>query len=112
MMFVSLEQARAHVRSDDTADDADLELKVQAASAAVAGYIGDNASFFNSAGVPSADSNGIALDIPEDVKIATLLLVGYFYKDRDNDANHEYETGYLPRPVTALLYQYRNFGIA
>jgi hypothetical protein len=111
MMFVSLQTASDHLRRGTTADDALVELYIQAASQAVANYIGDNANFFNSAGVPSADSNGIALDIPEDVKIATLLLIGYYYKDRDNDEGHEYETGYLPRPVTAMLYPYRNFGI-
>ena len=33
-----------------------------------------------------------------------LLLVGYFYRHRDENPEGEYQMGYLPWPVTALLY--------
>jgi hypothetical protein len=53
------------------------------------------------------DSAGIAIDVPEDIEVATLLLVGYFYKQRDEDANKEFDSNTLPRPVKALLLPYR-----
>lgn len=111
-MLVSLEQASAHLRRDTTDDDLDLTLKIKAASRAVMGYIGDGASgFTDSAGDVFEDSNGIALDVPEDIQGACLLLVGDFYTNRTPtpvdvvDASFGY--GYLPRAVTALLYPYR-----
>jgi hypothetical protein len=59
----------------------------------------------------STDSAGDPI-LRYEVKAAVLLLVGYFFKDRDNDKNHEYEQGYLPRPVTALLYPLRDPALA
>src|SRR5207245_838994 len=106
MMLVTLEQASAQLRRDTTDDDADLTLKIKAASRAVVTYL-KTPSFADSAGDVIEDSSGIAIDVPEDVQIATLLLVGYFYKQRDEDAGKEFEAGALPRPVTALLYPYR-----
>lgn len=106
MMLVSLELARAQIRSDTTDDNADLLLKIKAASRAVVTYLKDPSFADSSGGIPE-DSAGIAVDVPEDVQLATLLLIGYFYKQRDEDGNHEFEAGALPRPVTALLYPYR-----
>jgi hypothetical protein len=106
MMLVTLSQARDQIRSDISDDDADLTLKIKAASRAVVTYLKDP-SFADSSGEVPEDSSGIAIDVPDDVKIATLLLIGYFYRQRDEDGNHEFEAGALPRPVTALLFPYR-----
>lgn len=105
-MLVSLDQARAHLRSDTADDDGDLTLKIKAASRAVVTYLKDPSFADSSGGIPE-DSSGIAIDVPEDVAIATLMLIGYFYKQRDEDSTKEYESGMLPRPVTALLFPYR-----
>lgn len=105
MMFVTLEQARAHLRSDTTADDNDVILKIEAATEACLDYMEDGADgFVNTANM---DSAGNPITVPRKVQAATLLMLGYLFKDRDNDENHEYEMGYLPRPVMALLYSYR-----
>ena len=106
MMLVTLQRARDQVHSDITDDDAYVTLLIKAASKAVLTYL-KTPSFAESSGLIPEDSAGIAIDVPEDVQIATLLLVGYFYKQRDEDANKEFEPGALPRPVTALLFPYR-----
>lgn len=110
MMLVSLAQASSHLRRDTSDDDSDLTLKIKAASAAVLNYIDDNFIFLDSAGEPAVDSAGIAVEVPEDIQAATLLLIGYFYRDRDFDTGNQYSMGYLPAPVTALLYPYRTPG--
>lgn len=112
-MLVSLENARNHLRIDTTDGDADLLLKVKAASRAVLNYISNGAdTFTDSTGEPYEDSNGVALDVPEDVQSATLFLIGYLDRQRDSDADKEFERGYLPAPVCALLTFYRDPSLA
>lgn len=107
MMLISLEQARAHLRIDTMDDDADLELKIHAASAAVANYLGDAADdFLDTDGDPFMDSSGDAPFVPFEVKAATLLMLGALYKDRDG--SEQFQQGYLPAAVTALLYPLRD----
>lgn len=114
MMLVTLQQARDHLRSDTEADDNDLRLKVEAASDLVAGYLkaGGMASFTDSAGDVLEDSAGDAIGVPRRVQAATLLMVGYLYKDRDTNADGAYEMGYLPKPVMAMLYPMRDPALA
>lgn len=113
-MLVSLAQASAHLRRDTAADDADLTLKVYAASAAVMNYIQGPGidGFTDSAGDVFVDSNGEPVDVPYDVQAATLLLIGYFYKNRDDNPDGAFERGYLPAPVCALLTPYRDPSVA
>lgn len=110
--LVTIEQALAHLREIDeelsAAKAADLEQMMFAASEAVVNYLQSAADdYFDENGDVIEDSDGEP-DVPQVVKRATLLLIGYFCKDRDNDAGHEWEPGYLPRPVTALLYPLRD----
>lgn len=108
VMLVSLVQAREHLRIDTLDEDNDLILKIHAASAAVLNYIRNGADIFtDSTGEPIVDSNGAPLGIPYEVQAATLLLLGYLYRQRDSDEDKEWEMGYLPKPVTALLYVHR-----
>lgn len=108
VMLVSLAQAKEHLRVDDADNDNDLILKIHAASAAVLNYIRNGADVFtDSSGEPIVDSNGNPIGIPYDVQAATLLMIGYLYRMRDNNEDGEFEMGYLPKPVTALLYVYR-----
>ena len=47
------------------------------------GYVKNGPDIFlDSAGDPILDSNGDPLGIPDDMKFATLLLIGEFYKNR------------------------------
>lgn len=105
VMLVTLQEASDHLRRDTTDDDDDLTIKIKAASAAVLNYI-ETADFIDSSGEPDYDSSGDAI-VPFDVKAATLILVGMFYKDRDGVDASKWPLGYLPMPVVSLLYPYR-----
>ena len=111
-MLISLAYASDHLRRDQSDDDADLTRKIQAASRAVVNYMQDGAGIFlDSAGDPYVDSNGIVLDVPDDVQIATAMLVAEFYDGvRGETITDGY--GYLSLPVTALLYGYRSPSVA
>lgn len=111
MMLVSLEQGKRHLRVilDDPDENADIELKIKGASQAVLDYLKSRADeFLDSAGEVEVDSENEPVGIPENVQAATLLMLGYLYKDRDNNADSAYQQGYLPAPVTALLYPRRD----
>jgi hypothetical protein len=117
-MLVTLEQASEHLRRDGSDDDADLTLKIHAASGAVLNHLKGANHFepeLDSNGKPVLDGDGkpvYTTQVMYAVQAAVLLMVGYLYKDRDNDKNHEYEAGYLPRPVTALLASLRSPALA
>lgn len=125
MMLVTLQQASDHLRRDTTDDDNDLTLKIQAASGAVVNYLKDTVALYvaevdykgreivDSQGdpIPVIDSNGDA-QVRFEVQAAVLLMLGYLYKDRDNDTEKAYQQGYLPAPVTALLYPLRDPALA
>lgn len=118
MMLVTLQQAKDHLRIDTADGDADLELKIHGASGAVLNYLKGSNRFeqeLDINGLPVVDAEGLPVyteDVLFEVQAAVLLQVGYLYKDRDNDKDHEYEQGYLPRPVTALLYPLRDPALA
>ncbi|MFA6063874.1 MAG: head-tail connector protein [Gallionella sp.] len=108
VMLVTLQQSKDHLRIDTSDGDNDLTLKIHAASAAVLNYIRNGADvFLDSSGEPVLDSNSFPLGIPYEVQAATLLMVGYLFKDRDTNADGAYEHGYIPKPVMALLYVHR-----
>lgn len=113
LYLVTMAQARAHLRSDDTDDNADLELKLMAASEAVVDYLGDYAEAF-------ANSDGTVKEgtaVPKRVQMATLLTIGYLYRERDGSQDYAVppQFGYgftLPQGATALLYSLRRPVIA
>ncbi len=105
MMLVTLAQASAHLRRDTTDDNTDLTLKIEAASDAIVHYLASNATFIDSHGGVDTDTAGDILGVPDSIRIATLILVGILYKDREgeNSAADWNENG-LPKVVTNLLY--------
>lgn len=106
-MLVTLQQASEHLRRDSAADDNDVTLKIHAASGAVLNYLKSGADRFK-------DEDGEIVDalVPFEVKAAVLLQLGFLYADRDNDDERQYQPGYLPAPVTALLYPLRDPALA
>lgn len=119
VMLVTLEQASDHLRRDTTDDNADLTLKIMAASNAVINYLKSASPYelerdssgdiiYDSSGkpVPVEDSSGNPVVLPE-VELATLYLIGVYYKDRDGETMKEWQHGYLPFPVTSILYPLR-----
>ncbi|MAG66603.1 MAG: hypothetical protein CMK74_12150 [Pseudomonadales bacterium] len=124
MMYVTTEQAKHQLQMDHDDDDSLITGYVTAASKAVKNYLKSASPFEverDAHGNPVPDSSGDPIYITDsqgayivsaEVQQATLLLVGYFYKDRDNNADGEFEQGYLPKPVTALLYPLRDPALA
>lgn len=111
-MLVTLQQARDHLRADNDADDSDLTLKIEAASAAVLDYLADFVPR-DSQGDPFTDSQGDIIGVKPRalarMKLATLVAVAYFYRERDGSQEFAVPTqwgyGYaLPQGATALLY--------
>lgn len=120
MKYVTLSKLKDHLRIDYDDEDTLLEGYIEAASAAVKNYLksaspfellrdADDNPVIDSDGNPEyakdADDNRV---ISKTVQHATLFLVGYFYADRDNDEGKEFDMGYLPKPVMALLYPLRD----
>ena len=109
MMLVSLATAKDHLRMDHEAEDVLIEIYIHAASGAVLNYLKSGADgFYDSNGLIPTDIFLEPIGIPYEVQAATLLLIGHFYKDRDNNSDGAFQQGYLPMPVTALLYPLRD----
>ena len=98
--LVTLQEASDHLRRDlDDGGDADLNLKIEAASQAVIQYLG---------------WTEIPAEVPAIVKAATLNLIGEMYRERDGEMSGQngYGYGYLPVGVIALLYPLRTPSLA
>lgn len=120
MMYVTLEQGKQHLNMDHNLDDVLITAYIGAASEAVKNYLKSASPYeverdsnddpiLDSSGDPTyvTDSSGDKV-VKYAVQAATLLQLGFLYKDRDENANEAYEIGYLPKPVTALLYPLRD----
>jgi hypothetical protein len=127
MRLISLEYAKHHLYVDHDEDDSYIGSLIDAASNAVLDYLKGNPVgqpmrdeqgriMVDSSGdtIYQYDSSGLVISAP--IRQATALLVGEFYKNREaeqqGDINNQYGYGYLPRPVTALLYPYRTPSLA
>ena len=108
MAFVTLEETKAALRIDHDDDDTLLSALIEAATGAVINYLKSAADEYLDSGgsVPSGE------DIPPVIKTATIILVGYLYRNPDQDPDKDFERGYLPAPVTALLYPLRDPALA
>lgn len=120
MNLISLEEAKAHLLMDHSDDDTYIEAQVAAASGGVLNYlkgapIGQPER--DEQGAVVRDSNGDIVYMRDssgdlivrfEIKAATMLLLGHLYKDRDENADGAFDAGYLPKPVTALLYPLRD----
>lgn len=120
MMYVTLARGKQHLNMDHDLDDVLISAYIAAASEAVKNYLKSASPYeverdsnddpiFDSSGDPIyvVDSSGDK--IPKYVvQAATLLQLGFLYKDRDENTGDAYSLGYLPKPVTALLYPLRD----
>lgn len=124
MMYVTLARAKKHLNMDHDEDDTLIEVYVQAASGAVKNYLKSASPYeferdsnddpiLDSSGDPVyvVDSSGDKL-VSYPVQAAVLLMVGFLYKDRDENPDQAFQQGYLPKPVTALLYPLRKPALA
>ena len=101
--FVTVEEAKAHLRIDDDAGDDDLEAKIYSASASVLDFIQGSRDLVVN------DSDQVITDSPAlpRVKMATLILVGILDRVRNGEEENQYQQGYLPFSVTSLIYSLR-----
>ncbi|MDP9991972.1 hypothetical protein J2W28_001000 [Variovorax boronicumulans] len=123
--LVTMEEAQAHLKiTNPDVDLLDLQLKINAASKVVLNYLAgtnfyevevdiNNVPILDTSGEPiyAETSSGDRIVMYE-VKAATLLMLGYLNRDRDTDEEKAFEMGFIPRPVTALLYPLRTPTIA
>jgi hypothetical protein len=111
MNLVTIDEAKLRLRFDGTALDTDIQLMIGGASATVLRHLDNaaNAFLLDGDGVPIPEN---AVVVPDDVKNATLYLVGVMLRDPDGADGKDWDMGYLPRPVTALLMSWRKPPIA
>jgi uncharacterized phage protein (predicted DNA packaging) len=98
MAFVTLDETKAALVVDFEDDDALLTLLIDAASESVAQYL-------------KVDQETLE-PTPATVKVATIILAGYLYKNRDKNPEDAFQPGYLPAPVMSLLYPLRDPTVA
>lgn len=91
MDWVTLEEVKHHLRYDDDSNDMNLEMYMAAANAAVNQYI----------------TTVVTVEATPDIKVAVLLLVGYYDYHRNMDKDMPSDGNYLPAPVRTLLWPYR-----
>lgn len=102
--IVTLDQAKYHLRLDGNDEDTELPSMIAAAQSAVLNYLKVQDISSLAVGSPPA----VPTNVTNAARAAVLLMLGYLYRLRDNDDDKEYQQGYLPRPVTALLYSLRD----
>jgi hypothetical protein len=95
--YTSIEAVKLGLRIDHSDDDPHLELLIKAATRQVSGYLK----------TADEDQPELLTEVPEDVQLATLMMVGFLYANSDADPNKVFDPGYLPAPVQSLLYPLR-----
>lgn len=106
VMLVELEQAKVRLRfPEQDFEDDDIELAIHGASAAVLTYLKVPHDNYD-------DSSGNTVDVPYVVINAVIMLVGIWKRDPSGVEMEKWQQGYLPAPVTALLYPLRDPSLA
>ncbi|HFX6304349.1 head-tail connector protein [Acinetobacter baumannii] len=93
MSITDLATVKAHLRYDSNDNDLELEAYREAAEQAVLDYVTDEFT----------DGN-----YPKQFKVAVLLLCGYYDSNRNLENGMMVDGNYLPPPVRALLYKFRD----
>ncbi|WP_207458649.1 head-tail connector protein [Azospirillum sp. SYSU D00513] len=104
MAAVTLDEAKAHLRVDGGAEDADLTLKLMAAEDAAAQYINRP--------IPWTNAEGQAVPVPASVKVAILLILGDLYANREGSVIGNGVVRVENSTVDMLLDPYRLMGFA
>lgn len=108
--LVTLERVKQALRIDTADDNQLLNAYIAAASAAVINYLKGQAQVL--LGLDEDGELPPEAEIPPEIELATIMLVGHFYKEPDGNTEDAFEQGYLPKPVTALLYPLRDPALA
>lgn len=101
--FVTLDEAKGHLKIDSDAGDSDLQMKIYSATAAILDYVQGSRDR-----LIGADGKVIP-DTPEmqRVKQATLIFIGILDRVRGGEEESQYLQGQLPFSVTSLIYSLR-----
>lgn len=108
-LLVTKEQVKAMLRIDTTDDDATLQLLIGAASNRIVKFLKSRAD-----AVLNLDSSGeiTSEGIPDEVTVACVMLVGYLYRNPDQDPDGDFDLGQLPKAVKSLIYMLRDPALA
>lgn len=106
-MLVGLNEAKAQLRQDSNDDDGYITMLIHAASGMVLNYLKRDLNDLTSDDLIDYDSEGVII-MEEETRMATLYLIGMLYRDRDGQMSDKWQQGYLPYPVTAMLYPLRD----
>lgn len=104
--LITLDYAKQLLKIDTNDEDVILQALIAASSELVMKYLSSQAK-----NVIGLNDSGVVIDpsvVPERVKIATAMLVGYLKSNPDSDEAKAFEMGYLPKPVMSLLYMDRD----
>jgi hypothetical protein len=112
--FITLADAKQHLRVDHNDDDADIQLKISEASEIVLNYCK------KTIGTPDPSDPSIVDwaegNLPGNIRAATELMLSKLYDDRAaaqiSVLYEQVALGYLPLSVTALLHRYRDPALA
>lgn len=112
--LVTLDQVKARLKVDGNVDDLNLQGLIYGASRMVLNYLNlTESAYLNSDFTMDLNSDTLAYDeVPEEVQVATILLIGYLYRNPDGAESEGWEHGYLPVPVVSILYPLRTPNIA
>lgn len=91
-----------HFEQDDASHDVRVSALIGAASVSVLRFI-------KSTGGEYRDSNGDVVpgNVPDDIKVATAMLVGILDSSPDENKDKIFTSDYLPAPVEAILHSRR-----
>jgi len=120
LSYVSLLEAKQHLRVDFDDDDTYILVLIQAASGAVKNYLKtasayepvrdeDDSPILDSDGMPEIDyDSNTPKTVRFEVRASVLILIAEWYKNREAEQDGGMGHGYLPAPVVALLYPLRD----
>jgi uncharacterized phage protein (predicted DNA packaging) len=95
-MLATVQDTKAALRIDHDDDDAMIEMLLRAASSQVMTYLKG-----------SADDPYDYPEIPNDVQLAVMFLVGIYYRTMDSNPDGIFSDTELPAPVRSILWPYR-----
>lgn len=104
-MLVTVEQAKAQVHEIGNAEDSVIETMIKGASTTILAYLKTD-------GDEWLDSNLLPVDVPADIQTATLVYVGWLFRNRDEDPDKAFQLGTLPYFVSVHIYWRRQLTLA
>lgn len=107
VMLVEVDEVKERLRFDHDLEDEDIERAIEDASAAVMAYLKVASTAYD-------DSFGtlVPANVPAQARTAVIHLVGIWKRDPSGVEMEKWQMGYLPAPITAILYPLRDPSLA